>query len=118
MALVIEAQAVRPSARLQERGEPAFDAKAEDAVVRLVGEKDVSLGVGGRSFGKLEAVGQFKKFSPRSNDAGVRAQGSDAMCQDYGEAADKKLPQHVFPPVIERERLLGPGIRGGSRFEN
>src|SRR5205807_1604872 len=73
VALGVKAQAVGPAARLQESGQLAVGAPLEDAVVGLVGEVDVAVGVGGGAFGELEVAGEFFQFRTGCDDGAFAA---------------------------------------------
>src|SRR5262249_40639193 len=78
VALGVEAQAVRPAAGLQEGGQLAVGAPLEDAVVGLVGEEDVALGVGGRPLREREAVRQLLQPCAGRDEILVRPVGRRA----------------------------------------
>ncbi len=59
IAVVIEIHSIGASRRLQERGKLAVHGPLHDAVVRLVGEKDIAVGVAGGSFGEFELTGEL-----------------------------------------------------------
>ena len=76
---------VRAAGGLFERGEFPVDAPLEDAVVGLVGEKNISLRVAGRPFGELEITGELFHFGAWFNDGW---HGSLLVCA----VAEKMVP--------------------------
>jgi len=64
-AFFIEVQAVGSSARLHVSREFTLDAVFNNPVVRLVGKKDVSLGVTGRAFCEFKTFGHFYDLQVR-----------------------------------------------------
>ena len=69
IAFGVKIHAVGAAGGLQERGGLAVHAPFHDAVVRLVGEKDVAAGVAGRTFGELKVAGQLFEFRAGRDDA-------------------------------------------------
>ena len=51
-----------------ERGLFSLGAPLEDAVVRLIGEKNISVGIAARSFGKNEINGELFHYGDRFDD--------------------------------------------------
>ena len=69
VALPIEIHAVGATGGSQERGELAIHVPFHDAIIRLVGKKDVAIGVARRTFGELKMSGQLFEFRTRRDDA-------------------------------------------------
>ena len=64
----VKGKAVGAAAGLKESREFAFGAPFEDAVVGLVGEEDVALGIAGGAFGEGEIPGQLLEGLAGSDD--------------------------------------------------
>ena len=75
VAVGVEAEAVGSPAGLHEGGELAVGAPLHDPVVGLVGEEDIAVGIGGRSFGEYEPARQDRKLAPR-REIGLSAAGA------------------------------------------
>ena len=79
IAMGVGIHAVAPAGRFQEGGKPPVHRPFQDAVVGLVGEKHVSLGVTGGPLGEGEGVRQLFQFRPRRHE---------------GFSQGRRLPEH------------------------
>ena len=69
VAFRVEAHSIRAAGGLHERGQLSVHAPFQDAIIRLVGEKNVAVRVARRAFGEFEVAGEFFKFRAGCDDA-------------------------------------------------
>src|SRR5205823_1704033 len=70
ISFAIKAESVCTTGRLHKSGQLAIGAPFENPVVRLIGEKDVALGIASRAFGKFEIVCEnLQDCAPRDDFA-------------------------------------------------
>ena len=68
VAACVEIHSVGAPRRLEKRGKFTIHTPLHDAIVRLIGEKDVALLVARRAFGEFEIARKFLQLRARSDD--------------------------------------------------